>query len=514
MTITEAQMNSLILQLEKLKDEIMDREISYSSVYYKTLPPNNLESARNLLHYLALRSFDLRPLQEELTNYGLSSLSHAEAFTRGNIENILQLLYRISGREPSNKYKNTIPILDYSSGRKKLQANTTALFGTPFQPGSRIMVTMPDEAADDTTLVENLLLAGMDIARINCSHGSPQLWNKMIWNIRQAKVAQGKKCLIHMDLPGPKIRTGKISSKLISKKNKKKGPGIRLYTGDILEVYKRPVTGSKARRKNGEVVTPARISVSLPEVWSNVKPGEKIYFDDGKIGGKIIEDAEEFISVRITRARPEKGNLLREDKGVNLPETNLNLPSLTVEDLEILPFICKHADMLGFSFVRKAADVERMQQELKKLNQEDFPVILKIETSEAFKNLPELLLQSMRSPVYGIMLARGDLAIEVGFTRIAEVQEQVLWLCEAAHVPVIWATQVLENLLKDGVASRAEITDAAMAVRAECVMLNKGPFVEKAMKAIRNIDNRMIQHMSKKHGALRPLNVAKDFWER
>jgi pyruvate kinase len=514
MKIKEAQMNSLILQLEKLKDEIMEREISYSSVYYKTLPPNNLESARNLLHYLALRSFDLRPLQEELTSHGLSSLSHAEGFTRGNIENILQLLYRISGREPSNKYKNSTPILDYASGKKRLQENTNALFGTPDQPGSRIMVTMPDEAADNTTLVENLLLAGMNIARINCSHGSPDLWEKMIRNIRQAEASQGKKCLIHMDLPGPKVRTGKISSKLISKSKKKKGPGIRLHSGDTLQVYKRPVMGNRAKRKQGEVVKPARISVSLPEVWSNVKPGEKIYFDDGKLGGRVIENAEEFISVNITRARPKKGNLLREDKGVNLPETNLNLPSLTTADLEILPFICEHADMLGFSFVRKPADVENLQQELKKLDKEDFPIILKIETREAFKNLPELLLQSMRSPVYGIMLARGDLAIEVGFTRIAEVQEQVLWLCDAAHVPLIWATQVLENLIKDGVASRAEITDAAMAVRAECVMLNKGSFIEKAIKTIRNINHRMIHHMSKKHGALRPLNVAKDFWER
>ena len=102
-------------------------------------------------------------------------------------------------------------------------------------------------------------------------------------------------------------------------------------------------------------------------------------------------------------------------------------------------------------------------------------IVLKIETRRGFEELPQVLLAAMRSPVIGVMIARGDLAVECGYERLAELQEEILWVCEAAHVPVIWATQVLENLAKDGMPSRAEITDAAMGERAECVMLNKGP---------------------------------------
>src|SRR6188768_3687599 len=108
-------------------------------------------------------------------------------------------------------------------------------------------------------------------------------------------------------------------------------------------------------------------------------------------------------------------------------------------------------------------------------------IVLKIETARAFQNLPRLILTGMRSPPVGVMVARGDLGVELGFERLAEVQEEILWLCEAAHVPVIWATQVLEGLANHGQPSRAEVTDAAMGQRAECVMLNKGPEIVAAV---------------------------------
>jgi pyruvate kinase len=106
------------------------------------------------------------------------------------------------------------------------------------------------------------------------------------------------------------------------------------------------------------------------------------------------------------------------------------------------------------------------------------------------------------------MIARGDLAVECGFERLAEVQEEILWICEAAHVPVIWATQVLETLAREGIPSRAEITDAAMADRAECVMLNKGPHVLDAVAALDNILRRMQAHQAKKSATLRKLHLA------
>jgi pyruvate kinase len=111
----------------------------------------------------------------------------------------------------------------------------------------------------------------------------------------------------------------------------------------------------------------------------------------------------------------------------------------------------------------------------------------------------------------GVMIARGDLAVECGYKRLAEVQEEILWICEAAHVPVIWATQVLETLSKKGIPSRSEITDAAMGERAECVMLNKGPYVVSAVKTLDDILKRMQTHQEKKRSILRRLRVASSF---
>ena len=110
------------------------------------------------------------------------------------------------------------------------------------------------------------------------------------------------------------------------------------------------------------------------------------------------------------------------------------------------------------------------------------PLILKIETKRPFEHLPALLLAAMRGTAAGVMIARGDLAVECGYERLAEVQEEILWMAEASHMPVIWATQVLEGLAKYGIPSRADITDAAMGERAECVMLNKGPHILDAVR--------------------------------
>ena len=129
---------------------------------------------------------------------------------------------------------------------------------------------------------------------------------------------------------------------------------------------------------------------------------------------------------------------------------------------------------------------------------ESVPLILKIETAQAFHHLPELLLEAMRSPIVGVMIARGDLAVEGGYPRLAEVQEEILWLCEAAHLPVIWATEVLDKLARTGRPSRAEVTDAAMAQQAECIMLNKGPYVDMAIAMLDDILIRMAGHQRKK----------------
>jgi pyruvate kinase len=166
-------------------------------------------------------------------------------------------------------------------------------------------------------------------------------------------------------------------------------------------------------------------------------------------------------------------------------------------------FVCGSADLVALSFVNTVDDVRELLKLLESMNAKPPAIVLKIETRRGFENLPAMLLEAMKAPSCAVMIARGDLAVECGFERLAEVQEEILWLCESAHVPVIWATQVLETLAKEGLPSRAEVTDAAMAHRAECVMLNKGPYVVEAVKTLDDILRRMHGHQAKKRSMLR-----------
>jgi pyruvate kinase len=284
-----------------------------------------------------------------------------------------------------------------------------------------------------------------------------------------------------------------------------------LHVGDTLLIDRSLKPGRPASHDSrGRVLTPAAIGCTLPEVFEDVQSGDAICFDDGKITGVIENIDSQRATVKIHRARA-CGEKLRGDKGINLPDSVLRLSSLTAKDIETLEFVVQHADMVSLSFANSAADVELLQQHLKRLGGEKLGLILKIETRRGFENLPEMLFAALRSTRCGVMIARGDLAVECGFERLAEVQEEILWMCEAAHVPVIWATQVLENLAKEGVPSRAEITDAAMSQRAECVMLNKGPHIREAVGVLDDILQRMQTHLAKKRSMLRDLKVAERF---
>jgi pyruvate kinase len=289
---------------------------------------------------------------------------------------------------------------------------------------------------------------------------------------------------------------------------------ILLQKGDLLTLTKEQTPGKPAQLDdNGKIIESARIPCTISEVFDDVKPGEKIWFDDGKIGGviKAVNPAEILVEIKQTGGKIQK---LRADKGINLPDSNLQFPSLTEKDLNDLKFIVKYADMIGYSFVRSAEDVAQLQEKLKELKGDKLGIILKIETRRAFEQLPEILLSAMSSHSIGVMIARGDLAIETGFERLAEVQEEILWMCEAAHIPVIWATQVLEGLSKSGIYSRAEISDAAMSERAECVMLNKGVFIVEALQTLDNILTRMQSHQDKKRSMFRQLHIADDFFSK
>lgn len=286
---------------------------------------------------------------------------------------------------------------------------------------------------------------------------------------------------------------------------------LLLKQGNILIVTRSSEMGRPAiYDKMGQLVAPAQIGVSLPEILEHAKQGEQVWFDDGKIGGVIRAVNPDSVSVEITQARPE-GEKLAAEKGINLPETQIDIPALTPDDLENLKFIVQHADLVGYSFVRRDSDVRQLLDHLVELNGQHLGLILKIETRKAFENLPKLIFAAMRTRSFGIMIARGDLAVECGYQRLAEVQEEILWICEAAHVPVIWATQVLETLAKKGVPSRSEITDAAMGERAECVMLNKGPYAVASVSVLADILKRMQAHQEKKRSMLRQLRLATSF---
>ena len=285
---------------------------------------------------------------------------------------------------------------------------------------------------------------------------------------------------------------------------------ILLRPGDTLLLDRDPIPGVPAiEDADGDVVEPAHISCRQPEVFGLVVPGDRILLNDGKIGGVVESVTDTGLVMTVTKAKPT-GSRLRGDRGINFPDSNIQLPPLTSTDEEDLEFIVRHADAVSLSFVKGPRDVIALQSALAELEAPDVGIVIKIETKKGFKNLPEILLVAMRHYPAAIMIARGDLAVEAGWERLAELQEEILWLCEAARIPVIWATQVLERTAKTGQPSRAEISDAALSQRADCVMLNKGPQILTAIRMLDNILRRMQAHQYKNTPRMRKLKFSEE----
>lgn len=541
------------------------------------------ESATNLVHYLSLRWFDIRTLQSKLGYLGLTRLARAEAHVENSLRSTLFYLENrlgLHGKFPTGS------VVSIKKSEKLLTKHTQELLGPkPQSRRLRIMVTMPLVASTNITLVEQMIEAGMDCARINCAHDDPSIWEKMIKNINTAARKLDKKVKISMDLGGPKIRTGEIlpgpkmkrflpertSYGLVNK------PAIirfvphgtiplkttevpvdnhwlnALRVGDTvhfadtrgkqrvlkimgcepdrvqgeLEDSAYLITGLSLTSKYGETVIgelpaiqqtiylneketllvyreaiygrpeqydqdqnkklPACISTTLPEVLDEVKVGESIYFDDGKLKGKIVRDAGAYLEVLMTQIKGG-GAKLKNDKGINFPDSDLSIDGLTAKDKEDLKFIVQHADIVNFSFVNTPKDVESIYTELDDLSDEGkLGVILKIENKKGYDNLTGIIMAAMKHHRIGVMIARGDLAIEVGWKNIGMIQKEMLSICNASHVPVVWATQVLENLAKSGIPSRAEITDVVNGIKSECIMLNKGPHILQAITLLNEL---------------------------
>ncbi len=592
------------LKVREVLDEILAKmqamEVSYEQELSEVNPVYG-RSAHNLIHYLALRTFEIDELDDELKRLGLPEISAVQGHIKRSILDLKRLINSLLGEPTKETLAHSVSLVQSEKFSKK---NTKLLFGYKSKKRrTRIMVTLPNTAADDLDFVRTLLANGMNCARINCAHDDAETWLKMIENVKEASRLERKKCKITMDLGGPKLRTGpmipgpkvihisptrddrgrvvnpakvwiappdipppadsdfqafvpvdfslftKIKRGCILKfvdsrgKNckiivdQKEGKGrwgicsdsayletgtemmlqkekqsgktvhrvgellpkeqfISLHTGDRLRIHKDPGLGESAKYdENGSLLEMAHVSCTLPEIFQDVKVGEPIYFDDGKIEAFIEKVSQDELIVKITQAK-DRGSKLKADKGINLPHSNLNISGLTTKDREDLKFVAAHAHAVNFSFVNSKDDVLDLYRSLNELNA-DIGVILKIETQKGFTNLPSILLTAMQSYPIGVMTARGDLAIETGWKNFASIQQEILRLCAAAHIPNVWATQVLENLAKKGTPSRAEITDAANAQQAECVMLNKGYYIHKAVKMLDKILRRM-QRFQKK----------------
>ncbi|MDP3587905.1 MAG: pyruvate kinase [Sulfuricurvum sp.] len=261
---------------------------------------------------------------------------------------------------------------------------------------------------------------------------------------------------------------------------------IRLFIGDLLIITGNEIEGKSAQLDENKNLIPALISCTVKGIIRTIQAGEKVFIDDGKIGLSVIENQGDAILCRVDISKAG-GTLLKEEKGINFPDTNIQISALTEVDNANALAVLDFADSLSLSFCQSSADIHDLQMLLAKNNRTDVGIIAKIETRQAITNTPEIIKQLLTWEKSGVMIARGDLAIEVGFENMAYIQEALLDICDAAHLPVIWATQVLESKMKNNLPSRAEVTDAAMAGRAECVMLNKGAFAIDTIDVLKRI---------------------------
>ena len=594
-------------QLKSISDRARELESNYAEDL-RAVHPAFQDSARNLVHYLALRQSDISELQEDLASLGLSSLGRAERNVMGSVRAVRAALQHISGDTDIEPHPENTSL---ELRNRAADAHKAAILGeSPAKRDVRIMVTLPTEAAENEKLVAEMVAAGMDVARINCAHDDVSVWEGMVRHVRAASAAANKNCRIIMDLAGPKLRTGALRPgprvlhirprrdplgrviaprrirfmpddilqrgtkaaviplprdciefaeegdelrfkdtrgkkrrlNIVSKDEKglvaesyqgayiATGTKLRLIrpysgerltyrvgelpaieqplllrAGDTLILHRSSVPGTPATiDAEGNVVNPAHIACQQPEVFEFVTVGDTIALNDGKISGIVQAVSEDQLDIEITKAKPT-GNNLRSNRGINFPDSDIRLPGLTATDKINLEFIVKNADAVSLSFVREPADVALLQQELGTYADSSIGLVVKIETERGFRNLPRLLLTTMRSYPAAVMIARGDLAVECGWERLAELQEEILWFCEAARIPVMWATQVLEQEAKKGQPSRAEISDAAMSQRADCVMLNKGPHILAAIRMLDNILRRMQKRQFKKTARMRKL---------
>jgi pyruvate kinase len=297
-------------------------------------------------------------------------------------------------------------------------------------------------ASSTPAIIAKLIRAGMDAARVNFSHGEWDDHTKRIRLIRQEAEKTGKQIAIIQDLQGPKLRVGVM-----------KNDAVVLRRGDVLTVTTKKVMG-----------TNCLISVTYPHLKKDLKIGATMLLDDGRLELNVMKKVATGLVCKVVR-----GGVLKSHKGVNLPGAQLSLSSLTPKDKADLRFgIARGVDYIALSFVRTAKDIIATRLFLK-AHGADIPIIAKIEKPEAVHNLDEII-----EAADGIMVARGDLGVEMSPENVPLLQKKIIEACHWAEKPVITATQMLESMIESPQPTRAEVSDVANAILdgTDCVMLS------------------------------------------
>ncbi|MDW8468342.1 MAG: pyruvate kinase [Burkholderiales bacterium] len=350
----------------------------------------------------------------------------------------------------------------------------------PIRPGDRIRLT-DLRGRERVLVVEKRLSARELLARAE----------------KTAYVAEGA-LLEHLPQDDTGSRPGTVGALLAEPLD------IRVRPGDALLLTREPEPGEPARSDpRGRPISPAHIACSEPRVFSALRSGHRVWIDDGRIGAVIETVDERGAWLRITHARPQ-GERIRAGKGLNFPDSTLPLPPLGETDLADLDVVARHADLVGHSFVREPDDVSLLARELERRGRPEH----RHRRQDRNPRRGAQPRRDHRARRRARAVRRHDRARRPrGRDRLRAARRGAGGnprLCEAAHVPVIWATQVLENLVKQGRPSRAEMTDAAVSGRAECVMLNKGPYLVQALQVLGDVVARMQALQRKKTAQFRP----------